>query len=36
MGSSGTDNPSLKSIRQNRKKEQERNHFDVLEEAKHV
>ena len=36
MGSSATDNPSIKSIRQNRKKEQERNHFDVLEEAKHV
>ena len=36
MGSSNTDNPSLKSIRQNRKKEQERNHFDVLKEAKHV
>lgn len=36
MGSSDTDNPSLKSIRQNRKKEQERNHFDVLKEAKHV
>ena len=36
MGGSATDNPSIKSIRQNRKKEQERNHFDVLEEAKHV
>lgn len=36
MGSSATDNPSIKSIRQNRKKEQERNHFDVLEEAKYV
>lgn len=36
MGSSATDNPSIKSIRQNRKKEQERNHIDVLEEAKHV
>ena len=36
MGSSATDNTSIKSIRQNRKKEQERNHFDVLEEAKHV
>lgn len=36
MGSSATDNPCIKSIRQNRKKEQERNHFDVLKEAKHV
>lgn len=36
MGSSTTDNPNMKSIRQNRKKEQDRNHLDVLKEAKHV